>query len=394
MTMFTNIGKVEVTEAQVLSTLRRAAMMTGSPLRADSSGVLAYPEGMIEDYRARCDAASLSTMVANNPGWKPDRELLERRDAWRQRNDAAFQAGPAAFARDFDFIHQEILEEARPQLNAMRLFPDDASVPLGWPRHVVRRSVVSGRARWHHMGDSFPIAKAGYLEETFNTGFVVCAVQQSYFEGLTLGVSGLQTYRIEADGCLRALDEFLNEVAWYGDKAKNIYGVLTYPGMATMTLGTALVAASTGPTIVNALHTALSYPITRSNGVFRPNVIVTSPEVDRFLSMQAFDSSGGIVSVKEYLMKGLPGVRWEVAHEVSAAEMTAHGVGNPAGYHGILAYYDDRRSVAHVLPQTPTFLPIWRSSPIDELHVAFASTGGIVQRDLGNQILIFVRLTA
>ncbi len=395
----TNLGSIEIDDREIRSALAQAALQTGSPARMDG-GQPVFPDGMVDRYRQRWDAQALAFLRSRHgAAWQPDPQL--RADAERAIADGrvdALEPGPAGFLRDFDYVHREILQEARPQLNAGVLFPADSTVPLGAPTHTARRAIVTGNAKWHSKGEAFPIAKAGYLEEQFRTGYVVCGVEQSFFEGLQIGFAGMQTYRIEAEGAIRAIEEFLNAVAFYGDPARQIYGALTYPDLAKMVLSTGFTSSSTGRAIAAALHTLVNRPMIASGGIFRPNRLVTSEEVYAFLATTPLDTSGGDTTILKFFLEGqskTTGIREiEVARELSASEMTANSVGNPSGYHGILAYRgDDRLSVAHVLPQRPTFLPIWRSSPIDTLHVAFASTGGITMHNVGNNILGFVTLT-
>lgn len=394
----TNLGNIEITDRDIRSALAQAALQTRVQPRSDS-GAPVFPEGMIDRFRKRWDAMALGQLRSmHGAGWQPDPDL--RADAERAIEEGrvdSLEPGPAGFLRDFDYVHREILMERRPQLNAGILFPADSTVPLGAPTHTARRAVVTGAAKWHNKGDAFPVAKAGYLEETFRTGFVVCGVEQSFFEGLQIGFAGLQTYRIEASGAVRAIEEFLNAVAFYGDPARQIYGALTYPDLAKMVMPTTFDTTSTGRAIAAALHELVNRPMIASGGVFRPNRLVTSEAVHAFLATTPLDTTGGDTTILKFFLEGqskTTGIREiEVAQELSEAEMTANGVGNPSGYHGILAYRgDDRLSLSHVLPQRPTFLPVWRSSPLDTLHVAFASTGGITMHDVGNNILGFVSL--
>jgi hypothetical protein len=396
-----NLGNVEISDFQLRSALIKAATVAGVAPRADSSGAPLFPAGMIDTYRQRLDGMAVEEIRRlRGASWTPDPQL--KADAERARADGlelradALTPGPAGFLRDFDYIHREILEERRPQLSAGMLFPPDSTVPLGAATHTARRAVVAGKAKWHNKGGGFPVAKAGYLEEQFRTGFVVCAVEQSFFEGLQIGYAGLQTYRIEANGAIRAIEEFLNDVAWYGDPARQIYGVLTYPSLAKMVVSTPFTSASTGRAIVAALHEVVNRPMIASGGTFRPNRMAVSEGLHAFLATTPLDAAGGDVTLKEFFLKGqsqTTGIKdIEIASELSAANMTAKGVGNPAGYHGALVWRDDRQSLAHVLPQRPTFLPIWQSSPIDTMHVAFASTGGVTMHDVGNNNLAFIQI--
>lgn len=394
-----NLGNIEITDAQIRSALLNASMFANSPTRADAAGNAVFVDGMLDQWRGCWDSMALETLQTRTEGrWAPDAEMradaqeyYER--AYEEGRIDALPTGSAGFLRDFDYIHREILEEARPQLNAGSLFGTSTEVPLGAATHTVRRARSAGKARWHQKGESFPLAKASYLEETFRTGFVVCAVEQSFFEGLQVGFAGLQTYRIEADAAIRAIEEFVNDVAFYGDPNRQIYGVLTYPHMPKFVLPDW--QGLSGEAIAAQLFRIVDTPMISSAGIFKPNRLVVPEAVDRFLSTTMLNATAGTTTIKQFFLAGQnpdSGItRIEVAHELSATEMTAKGVGNPANYHGILAFRDDRRSLAHVMPQIPTFLPIWRSSPIDTLHVAFASTGGVTMHD-GNNILGFIRL--
>lgn len=393
-----NLGSIEITDRQIRSSLAHAALATRMPTRLDASGAAGYDEGLVDAYRPRWDGQAINLLRQQDPRWRPDPALEQARADWAEatgRTDAVAAPGAGGFARDFEFIHQEILEEVRPVLSSQILFPVDRTLPLGWPTHTFRRVTVAGRARWHNKGDSFPIAKAGYAEETFKTGFLVCAVEQSYFEGLQLGVAGLRTYQYEADGAIRALDEYLNEVAWYGDPARQIHGVLSHPNLPTAVLPIRL-TGSTGKDIAAAINLLLNTPMVVSGGRFMPNRLAVSPAIAAHLTTQPYDVNSGTSTIWEFIQKGQASTskltELVVVPELSAAEMTAHNAGNPAGYDGMFAFRDDKRSIRHVLPQEPTFLPVWQSSPIDTIHVAFASTGGIVMNDVGNNLLVFVRV--
>lgn len=390
----TNLGNVEITDHQLRTTLARVAMFSGGATRAD--GAIIGPTDMIDRYRQANSAQALAERGGAH--WKPSPDLrADAERAWAEtRHDAALTPGSPGFLRDFDYIHRELLEERRPQMNAGAMFAMDSSVPLGARTHTWRRAAVTGKARWHNKGAGFPTAKVGYLEEQFGTGFVVCAVEQSFFEGLALGFADLQNYRLEAAGAIRAIEEFLNDIAFYGDANRQIYGALTHPDLAKMVVSTRFGGASTGEQVVAALHALVNKPMTVSGGVFHPTRVAVPEAVHAYLATTYLNTGGGTTTLKKAFLEGQSGLNGikdiEVARELSAAELTLKGVGNPSGYHGILCWNDAKQSIHHVLPQRPTFLPIFQSSPIDTLHVAFASTGGIVAPDVGDHILGFVQL--
>ena len=58
-----------------------------------------------------------------------------------------------------------------------------------------------------------------------------------------------------AMGAIRALEEFLNDIAFYGDPNRQIYGALTYPDLAKMVISTRFnVPTNTGTAIALALN--------------------------------------------------------------------------------------------------------------------------------------------
>jgi hypothetical protein len=390
---FKNLGKIHVTDDMVRNALRFAADSLGDEVPVDAGGNSLFAGDLIDRFRLQLDVKADAALRQKRPGWKLDPSI--RADMEEYHADEGLPVGAPAFARDYDYIHREILGEIRPQLTSFKFFPTTSTVPLGFRTHKVRRSVTTGVAKWHEKADAFSVVDAGVVEEEFHTGFATIAIQRNFFEDLTNGAAGINLYREEADAAIRALDEFADNVAWYGEEDLGIWGALNYPNSARMVTNLRYGGATNPKTFIDAINMYLSIPYIRSGEVYVADRMAVPPALSRYFKTTMVDSSGGWGTLGKWLIEGQEegGIsRIEVANKLSAKELAKHPeINAPAGYDAIMIWRSDPRAVRHEMPARPTFLPIFRTNPLDTLHAAFISTGGIIMRDLGAFLLIFVR---
>jgi len=384
MTIHDVSPQIRVTESQVRSALSQAALFGGALAprsdRYDSDGWVAPPDA-IDAYHRHVDGLVIGELVARKapvPRW-----MIEHRfDSEDARRDA-FEGGVSGFPRQFEFIRSRVLEEKRQPLNAMRLFPRDGEVPLGAKQHTTRRVIATGEAQIHRGGSEFPRARTAHVEETFGTAIVVCAVSTNYFEMLTTDWAGIRQYQMDLKQAFRAVEERLNRIAWSGDTASKIDGVLNHRHLAKQVMPVAFDGSVAAETVTRALNDFVDTPFLVSGTVFRPNRLAVSPRIHRYLHTTKHSTTGGTdLTIAQFFLAGQDSQGIKV---IDMAQELA-GIG-PSSEDGILAYRDDLDSTAHVLIQPPTVLPVFQSSPLDQTTVVFACTGGVTMGDVGNNIL-------
>lgn len=303
--------------------------------------------------------------------------------AMEQRGDSLPQ-GAGAMARQYEHIRAQIFEEKRRPLNAMRLFATDTSVPLGAKSYTSRRSLGQGEAVIHRGGNNFgSTARATTIEESHKVQYVVCAVETNEFEMFSSNFANTRQYERDIRLARRLVEEKLNEIAWYGDDAAGLTGVLNYPHLAKSVSPIEYTMATDAAAILKDLNRIVALPRNESGGTFRPNALAVAPDVYTVLSTRQH-AAGTDTTIAEFFLRTQPsdGVKTiEVADELAGR--------GPNGEDAILAFSNDRDSLAHVLPQAPTILPVWKSSPLDSMTVLFAATGGVEMVDVGNHHLAF-----
>ncbi len=385
---------------QLKASLREARSAFGVNLapREDSSrgwksDGLVLRRGRLDAFQRRQDAADLERLMKGHSGsWDGIRAdyaaYVERR---RDSGTGFVPGGTAGFPRDFEYIRAEIWEEERQPLTALSLFPQYTGVPLGARTHTARRRLARGAARIMR-GDSFvPRANIAYVEEQFGVIYIVCGVGQNFFETLTTDFASLDAYKEGLREAVRLVDERVNDVLWYGDPASKVYGVLNYPSLAKTLLPLAYddtVASPPDPKdLITQLHDLSNVPRVRSGTRFKPNRLAISPAMMSYLSTRKHELNGGTdtTMLQYFLATNTLGIKQaEEAPELS-------GVG-PDGEDGILFYRDDQDSIHATMLQAPTTLPVYQSSPLDQITVVYAAIGGIVCGNVGNHILGYARV--
>lgn len=369
--------------------------------RWDSSGGLVAPPGaaLLDEYSRRCDAELIQKLGGrlgpNVLRHYQDtqqfriREAQARADAAGVRLDANYlPGGVGGFPRDFEYIRSKIWEEPMQPLSGLTLFPIDTSVPLGARTHTARRELAAGTAAIHRGGTEVPRATIGYVEKQFGTAIIVCSAGQNFFEQLTLDFAGIQQYEASIRKGKRLVEERMNDLAFFGDEASNIRGVLTYPDLPKVRLALDFddVAANYQAQI-RMLHDLGNEPRIRSGTRMSPNRLAVSPKLMGYLSTRKHDQDGGAdtTMLEYYLRTNVLGIR-----SVDEVPELA-GIG-PNGEDGILFWRDDSNAIQNVVIQTPTTLPVYQSSPLDQITVIYAVVGGIVAGDVGNHVLGYAQV--
>lgn len=383
MVIDVSIGRTRVDEAQFNRALNRAIewgqdqFAVGANARWDSQGAPVGGPGVLQAWHRHVDGLALREMP---------RPRLERAMS-RLRADAAFPVGAGAYPRDFEYMRQRIYEEARRPLTAERFIPVSRDVPVGARYHTARRAIGSGEAQIHRGGTEFPKARTTYVEERFNTAFVVCAVDQEFFSSLTTDWAGLQQFARDMRLAYRLIDERMNRIAWFGAPEAGLPGVLTYPSLAKRVSTTEFDESATGEELAAAIVSLVQTPQVESAAVFGATAVLMSPAVDALVSRRLLHA-GTDTTVKQYVLSvlGWSPDRWGVAPELGELPTNIA----PNGEHGILAYRPENDSIEHVITQDPTPLPVFQASPIESTTLIVAGTGGVVMPDVGNAILDLV----
>lgn len=367
-----------------------------------ADGLFALQQLAISAHGPRRDAIDLYRERANRDAWVERPELqrfVENKDAWTNehrdalvgtgvedyvatRADALGPAGGLFLPRQLEHIYRKVLEEKRPALNAMRLFPVDSEVPVGARNHTVRRFLQYGEAKIHRGSNvDIPGASAAQIEEQFPVRFAVTSVKIPVFELLAARFANVDMYGAYVRAARRAFDTLANQLFWAGSAEDGLYGILNYPYLPKKIVSTSFVpGASTGDQIVAAISAILNYANDYSRQTFSSNRLAISPRVDTMIKNTRMGSVD-TTTIKKFILDNNPGLVIEVVHELQGA--------GPGGLDGILAYNDSADSISLVMPQGLTALPV-QYREFDQFTPMYGSIGGVVMRDVGNNLLAWV----
>lgn len=348
------------------------------------------PSGYSPDFDPSHFAAARVRAYARH-GRRADAIDVARRAEIGTRCDAlardvrgdAFDAGAAgAMARDLEHTYAEVLREEYPANNAFRLFPIDTSVPVGATTHRVKRVYDEGEARWYRGGDDVPRVGWNQREEIFPVRHAVSSFVVNMFERQSAGFAGFNDAGEKLRICRDVVASFLNRKFWNGDEAVGLYGVLNYPWLPKKVVATPFTDASGVDAIVGELNALANFPEEQSEAVFAPNAMVTSPRLANYLANRRIGDAVDNTIARFWLQNNAQGItQIDKARELQGA--------GPGGTDGILLYRRDRRGVTLVMPQPFTVLPAQKTG-FDDVTYAWADCGGVIMRDVGNNILGWV----
>lgn len=347
----------------------------GMRRRTDSRGLVSPQESM-KEARIEMNARAINEAY---------------RVRFDQRWDSAGfnQSAGYHFARQLEYIHEQVLDEKFAVPTAFELFGMDTSVPAGARTHTRRRSYAHGQAQWYRgPGTEIPHVGSTQREESFNIAHAVAGYGFDIFEeqSATFAQSG----KIQKDAAIArdVIMEKLNRAYWGLDGTQmGLYGVLNYPWMPKKSVATAFTSASAianPDTVLSELHDIVNYPMQVSKGTFAPTELAMSQRVHDVLSNTRM-GSGSDRTILEAFLSASAHIRDRSQIHIAWELEDANGT----GVDGILAYRKDAQGIQLVMPQGVTQLPAQVNGLSTQIF-SYASCGGVEMTEPLNQLLAFV----
>ena len=364
--------------------------MAGLDQRFDNAIVRLNSNGMtvsaarLQEHTQRFDSV-VRELRAQNPGqaFNIDSALKKAARAANLREDAFSASAGLHMARQLEHIYAEVLREPFPVQNSWTLFPIDSSVPPGARTHTVRRVYQDGDAAVYRGGQT-PIPRVGVSqqEEQFPVRHYVTSFVYTLFEQISSAFanSGLIAELLRAARDI--IMEFANQKTWYGDATNGIYGVLNYPWLPVKVVSTPFDGSADVDDVLAEMNSLANFPQENSKSTFRPDTVVVSPRVYNYLFNTRLGTVNDTTIGEFWLRTNSCGItKIEQAWEIQ-------GVG-PGGTDGILFYLKNRLGIVNVIPQGFTTLPV-QALGFEYTTFAYMSHGGVLMRDVGNNILGWV----
>jgi len=308
-----------------------------------------------------------------------------RADSASYRTDAFSPNAALHMARDLDHKYAEVLRETFPANNAFTLFPLDSSVPVGARTHTVRRIYEDGEAVVYRAGVQIPRVGISQQEEQFPVRHYASSFVVDLFELMSSQFANFAEPAEKLRVCRDVVMKFANLKTWYGDVVNGIYGVLNYPWLAKKVVQTAFVPGADVDAVLAELNALANYPTENSFATMRPDTVVTSPRVYNYLANTRIGDAVDNTLLAFWLKTNSLGIsKIEQAWELQ-------GVG-PGGTDGMLFYRRDRMGITNVVPQGFTTLPTQHQG-FEDITYAWMSHGGVIMREVGNNILGWIDAT-
>ncbi len=294
-----------------------------------------------------------------------------------KRNDA----DGVHFARELEYVRAQELATKYPVQNAFRLFPTRGDIPLGARTFTIRRGSETGAAAVYRQGARVPLVNVTRDEETRPIRYVAVAWSENYFDALASNYAGTNVRGRKIAAATNAINNKLNELAWYGSVEHKIRGILDFPYLDKAVSAVAFDGSATPDAVIAELNRWAHRAHNNSSQVFMSDSLALSPRVHAYLASTPRSSTSDTSILKWWLDNNGMIRRVVMAHELQAA--------GPSGTDACLFFRSDASSVAIELVGGVSMLPIQRDQ-FDDVQIMFQGFGGVSMEDAGNNVLVFV----
>jgi hypothetical protein len=229
------------------------------------------------------------------------------------------------FARQLEFVKSQTYDVKRVPLGAMTLMPVSTAIPEGATTHTYRQYDSVGMAKViSNFANDLP--RADVVGKEFTNpirsignayGYNVQEVRSAMFAGMNLNAR-------KALAATRAQQEKINQLAFFGDAANGLPGLISNTNVPEVTIlndGTGsskTFATKTADKIVRDINALINKIIVQSKGVHRANQ-VWLPIEQYALIATTQNSTASDTTILEFLQKNHPGVEFKQVVELDGA---------------------------------------------------------------------------
>ena len=305
------------------------------------------------------------------------------------RFDSASPSAGLFMARQLEQRLAKVLETPRPVLNSDKLIPVSTEVMPGARTYTISRFDQTGEAIIWRGGQNIPRVGLVQEEETRPVRHLASSFAFDIFDQASANFANLPLAAKLLVAARRANGELRNRLAWYGNAASDVYGVLTYPYLDKKVCATAFDGTASPDDVIAELMAGAHYAAENSNGVFGSTDMITTAYVKRYLMSTPRSSNSDVSIGKWFLENNDAGItEIKVAHELRS------GTGIPTGAHAILfTKAGDQDAMRMEVPQPFTTLPMQQIGP-DFVTICYESFGGVNMPYVGHSLLMFVDVPA
>lgn len=255
------------------------------------------------------------------------------------------------FKKELEFRKAKSYDILRAPLTAFELIPVSYDAGPGAETITYEQYDMTGLARIiANYADDLPRADVVAREFTSKIKSVGASFGYSLQEIRAAQMAGKPLVQRKADAAARVHREAWNRVAFYGDTANGLPGLLTNPNIPLQAAG-AKFTASTGIAIIGMLNTLANTMVAATNGVEKPDTIVLPIQEYAYIASTPWQA-GTDMTILGFFLASNPWIKSVVpANEFTKSELNANGINSFNG--GVAMAY---RKSADVLEfQLPKF---------------------------------------
>lgn len=303
------------------------------------------------------------------------------------RQDAAASIGGGHGPRDLVHRMQTILEEKRPPLNSMLVFPINTEVRPGARSYEVRRRFHSGEAVVYRGGNGADIPTVGVGMARFQAPihYFVSKVAIDLMETWSSSFTGIDEFPGKMRHAIRLIEEKENQIVWNGDADLNLLGLLNHPYVDSALSAVPYNSTSQAASIASDVGYWANYAQNVGKGAFESDTWLIAPELETYLRNRAYSATGD-KSIMQWILDANPHLKKVVkVRELSNAQ--------GAGIHAMAfvrsGMSKEDASCEIIKPLTPTILPP-QMAALGSEHFIISGFGGLNQKNSGDNVIVYV----
>ena len=188
--------------------------------------------------------------------------------------------GLAFFQRELDHIKSKTFDVLYPDLTFRKLFPVTGDTPAGADSVTYQVYDKSGKVNIvAKNAKDLPRVDVDGKEVTRLVRTLATSFGYNVIEIMNSQMVGKSLDQKRANAARYAIEREFNRIAWLGDAAHNMYGLLTHPGVPSGNAPTGSWTPATDPSDILAdINDAFNTVYTQTNAVERANKLALPPE--------------------------------------------------------------------------------------------------------------------
>lgn len=189
--------------------------------------------------------------------------------------------------RELDYINEAVFEEQQPFLNFRGILPIKSDVPMHAAAYFYRMMNKAGKAGIvGERAQDFPVTNVGMREESERMRLIGCAVEYSLMDLRRAMDSGFGLQESLFLGARRAIEEKVNSIAWYGDEAAGLRGLLRHPEILRSACTNAIAEATSAANNLVELNGVANAMLNNTEQVESPTDLLLPPDSYQAVSQQ------------------------------------------------------------------------------------------------------------